>query len=133
MKKKIKGIFNSADDELRNKIVATTIQRHNSHKWIWAHVLRLISADLIVQGDLSVFYETVYKQLTDNLAKLHLLQAFSNVLSYDNVFSSSSVVDNIITLRCLINCDEIEVQIAETYAQIHKLKTDDLKQHYSNV
>lgn len=129
----LKQVFKLLDDELKMKMESTAINYLDEHKWIWAHVLYTIHSEFF-EDNLSVTYESIYKKLTNNLAKMHLLQTFAKHLTYDNMFNDHiTIVDSIIKLRCLITCDDIEVQIAEAYALCIKSKNDDLKQYFSNV
>lgn len=132
LKQKIKTLFNTLEEKSIVKLTMLLQEKLDLEQWFWARVVQIIYSDFLEQ-DLNVVYNNLNKKLGNELSKLHIMQTFSNNLTYDDVEHDSDVVESVITLKALTHCDEIEVQIVEVFCKIEKLKNEDLKQWFYDM
>src|SRR5699024_9203523 len=97
----------------------------DSKSFLWCKTVHFFHQEIKSDSPEDVYVE--YKKLFKNdLSKLHLSQLFGAHLSFDHIDFTSSVFDSVVTLRSLAHCDEIDVQIAETFEKIKKLRSKDI-------
>lgn len=124
-------------DEMENIL----IEKLFSEQWLWARAAYFYYTDILGQLPVEAFEKLYNWKLNTNtenkedvtLGKLHLVQIFSPHLSFDNIDPTQSAIDSIIILRSLSHCNEIEVQIAEVYGMIKKLKSESLESYFHDV
>ncbi|KAJ8985103.1 hypothetical protein NQ317_019789 [Molorchus minor] len=97
--------------------------------WFWCKAAYCLYSDMVTQPLKDIFNEFV-KDVTekDNVGVIHLTQVFSEHIDYDDVQNQFSAVGNAIVLRSLIHCNEIDVQIAEVFKEIEKIRRQNIPQ-----
>lgn len=99
-----------------------------SESWMWIRTFYTLQTDLLNEDPIDA-YANLVKNATieNNLAVIQATQVFSKHLDYDYVTHIFDNVGRIIVLRCLAECQEIDVQIAEVMSTIETFKNDILK------
>lgn len=132
VKQKIKALFDTLEKESIPKITTLLQEKLDLEQWFWARAVKLIYSDFF-EKDLKLVYDDLNRKLVNDLSKLHLMQTFSNNLTYDNVQYDVDVVESVITLKALLHCDEIAIKIVEVFYKIEKLKNGDMKQWFYDM
>lgn len=70
---------------------------------------------------------TIFAMLNNNTSgenKLHLIQTFSRrqEITFDDTIQRMTPIESVVRLRCLLHCEDIDVQIADVFGRIEKIK-----------
>ncbi|KAJ8927795.1 hypothetical protein NQ314_019674 [Rhamnusium bicolor] len=97
--------------------------------WFWCKTVYVLYDDIIKVSLTDIYKDFVKNFSTDNtIGVLHLTQVFSNHLDYDYIQKKYDDVGNVIILRSLMHCEEIDVQIAEVFGQIENIRNQNSPQ-----
>lgn len=106
-------------EEIRS-ILLTKVKQEG---FFWSHALRQLNLE-ITPSIFSIYIDATSMENVFNLGQLHLVQTFAKDLIYHDVCDIKTTdFGRIVTLRSLINCDDIDVQIAEVYTAIARWKS----------
>lgn len=125
---KLKSIIANYDADLKNELKTVLKTKSLNEAWFWCKASYHLYDSMLQQNLVEMYAEFVEGAVDDrnNLGVLHLTQVFSNKLSYDHVRYNFDPVGSIIVLNSLTHCDEIDVQIAEVFSKIEKIRSENV-------
>lgn len=126
MEFQIKSILGTVHDDFKSSLEMILKDKCLSEAWFWSKVLYTIHKNESTE-ELAQIYSTLTNNTTEEhkLGVLHLTQVFKNHLTYEYVQKGFDNVMEIINLKCLMHCEDIEVQIAEVWMKIEKIRNED--------
>ncbi|EEZ97459.2 E3 ubiquitin-protein ligase listerin isoform X2 [Tribolium castaneum] len=110
--------------QIGDEMTELFISQLNSNSGLWSKVIYLYNQEIFDKPPQETF-KTYHNQTTSDLSQLHLVQLYGPHLDFDHV-ATSSVLNDVVILRSLAHCDEIDVQIAEIFEKIKKLRNRDI-------
>ncbi|XP_044263006.1 E3 ubiquitin-protein ligase listerin [Tribolium madens] len=108
-----------------DEIVELFVTQLDSNSGLWSKVVYLYHQEIFDKPPQETF-KFYFKQTSSDLSQLHLAQLYGPHLDFDHINFTSSVLSDVIILRSLAHCDEIDVQIAEVFEKIKKLRNRDI-------
>ncbi|RZC42281.1 E3 ubiquitin-protein ligase listerin [Asbolus verrucosus] len=111
--------------QINDQIQDLLITQLNSESWLWCKAIYLLNQE-ITPSPLEDVYKNYLKQANNDLSRLHLSQIFGPHLDFDHIQSASGVLADTVILRSLLHCNEIDVQIAEVFEKIKKLRSKNI-------
>lgn len=132
---KIKSILENVDDIFKNQLKDTLKEKSINLAWFWCKTVGILYSEFIPEP-LSTIYSEFTNNLpqnTDILGSLHLIQVLREDLHYDYVQNRRDAIGDIIILNSLIRCEEIDVQIAEVFAKIEKIRSENVLQFLYDI
>ncbi|XP_017770844.1 PREDICTED: E3 ubiquitin-protein ligase listerin [Nicrophorus vespilloides] len=132
IKDKLVNILDHIDSVTKDKIGGILVHKAGEEGWLWANTVQLWFVELSKVPATKV-YDKLLPSMNTKLGKLHLTQILGSNLSYDNVHCKVGPVGSVVILRSLLHCDEIDVQIAEVFNKIQKLRDEDMGRYFYNI
>lgn len=130
---KLKAALKPSCELLKANIKSTLKEKSAKYGWHWAKAVYLFYSE-ILHENLQSIYEEFIRDISegDSVNTLHLTQVFKDHLNYDYVQNKFDAIGDVVVLNGLINCDEIDVQIAEVFSKIEKIRSKDVPQFLYN-
>ncbi|KAJ8918958.1 hypothetical protein NQ315_016860 [Exocentrus adspersus] len=130
---KLKTMLEHADSTFKLNMKEELKNKSQNECWFWCKSAYILYSDLIPEPLPNIYKEFVTAITdTNSLGAIHLTQVFGKHIDFDYIHNKYEAVGNVIILRSLIHCDEIEVQIAEVFAQIEKIRSENVPQFLYN-
>ncbi|XP_017770838.1 PREDICTED: E3 ubiquitin-protein ligase listerin-like [Nicrophorus vespilloides] len=121
LKDKLFNILDHTDSDTQLKVCAILVDKAGKEGWLWTNTVHLWFVEMSNYSAIKV-YDNLLPSMNTKLAKLHLTQILGSNLSYDNIHCKVGPVGDVVILRSLLHCDEIDVQIAEVFKKIEILE-----------
>ncbi|KAG5874665.1 hypothetical protein JTB14_012946 [Gonioctena quinquepunctata] len=129
MESKFKVTIETIDDSFKLKLKDILKDRSINCAWFWAEAVYVFYTRIFVQPINEIYREFVQDVTeNDNLGVLHLTQVFGNHLNYDFIQNKFRAIGDVIVLNSLVHCDEIDVQIAEVFSKVEKIRNENVPQ-----
>lgn len=97
----------------------------NSGNWLWAKTVRTFHQEINSDG-LQATYYYYSKLVNQQSARINLYQIYGSSLSFDDIQLTGSIYENIIILKNLSHCTEIDVQIAEVLGAVKHYRAQNI-------
>ncbi|XP_018571354.1 E3 ubiquitin-protein ligase listerin isoform X2 [Anoplophora glabripennis] len=131
---KLKTVLENVDHTFKLKLKSILKGKSIGEAWFWCKTAYILYSDITPEPPSDIYKEFVGDVSTANsLGVLHLTQVFGRHLDFDYVQNKFEAVGNVVILRSLILCDEIDVQIAEVFGQIEKIRSENVPQFLYNT
>lgn len=131
---KVKTILKNVDSTFKSNLRGILKAKSIDEGWFWCKTTYILYSDLTPEQPTDIYKEFVSDvSATNNLGVLHLTQVFGRHLNFDYIQNKFEAVGNVIILRSLILCEEIDVQIAEVFGQIEKIRSENVPQFLYNT
>lgn len=133
LKSQIKKIYDKLQLTHFEQIRSILLTKVQNEGFFWTHALRQLNLEMMPK--IFNLYIDATSLDTFNLGQLHLVQTFAKDLVYHDVCDiKTTEFGRIVTLRSLINCDDLDIQVAEVYTAIARLKNSEKsKQVFYNI
>ncbi|CAG9858317.1 unnamed protein product [Phyllotreta striolata] len=121
------------DKILKSNITIYLNDMSMKNGWYWIKAVYLYYSKIQPQ-DLCSVYEDFVRNIPDSEVEITLqaTRIFKDHLTYDNVQNKFDAVGDIIVLRSLIRCEEIDVQIAEVFTKMVNIRIADIPKFLYN-
>lgn len=130
---KLKSTLENTDDLLITNLRSTLKTKSLKYGWHWAKAVYLLYSEMLPTDLVSIYKEFVQNVTETNETYIqHLTKLFSKHLTYDDIENKFDTIGNIITLRSLLHCQDIDVQIAEVFMQMEKIRSKNVPQFLYN-
>ncbi|CAG9822593.1 unnamed protein product [Phaedon cochleariae] len=124
---KLKTTLELMDDTFKAQLKATIRDKSTKLGWFWAKSAYILYTDISPEPLTDIYAEFVQQRTgTCTLGALHLTQVFSKHLDYDLVRYSFDAIGDVIVLNSLIRCEDIDVQIAEVFTKIERIRNENV-------
>ncbi|XP_050511017.1 E3 ubiquitin-protein ligase listerin [Diabrotica virgifera virgifera] len=131
---KMKTTLTNTDKSFRSNLKRIIKENSRNYGWQWPAVAYLLYSELLPEDLKAVYKEFVQDtSKTDVSYELHLTQTFSQNINYDLVHNKADAIDNIVSLRSLIQCEDIDVQIAEVFTQMEAIRSKNVPHFLYNT
>lgn len=109
-----------------------TILKHKAFQfsWFWCKAIYLLYTQITPVSITEIFNEITKDIQQENLTVLHFIQIFGQHLNYDYINFKLDTISNIIVLKSLLHCNEIDVQIAEVFTKMENIRNENNLQFY---
>lgn len=130
MQENLSQIFSKITDDIKTKLFNYLTEKVQIEHWLWCTAVYLLYTELC-PSSVSDAYEELSIKVSD-LGLLHLTQIFANHLGYEHIRSSKfGDIEHIILLRCFVSYqDDLEVQIAENFTRIQKIRSQNTREFF---
>lgn len=128
-KNQLKQTIEESSAEKKSDLKLYLKEKVLSESWFWCKSVHYLYKD-ILPTDLTRIYEEFTLEIPNSpsLSRLHLTQTLGSSLNFDYVQNKYDTIDNVIILRSLLHCNEIDVQIAEVFGKIESLRLQNVPQ-----
>ncbi|KAK5649826.1 hypothetical protein RI129_000855 [Pyrocoelia pectoralis] len=126
MQQKLKSIFSIMDEQSLTKIENSIKENIVKNNGLSVKLFYLYCSE-IVSKSLSEEFTNLFKQYDNQNMKLiclHLTQAFSKCVNYQQVYNCPNDTESIIYLRTLMHLEDLEIPIAETFKKITNISQE---------